>query len=140
MHRLVALIAVVAALVALPATALAQDNPFLPDSGQSAPRQNTPPPPAPVEDRSDDSDLGAGTVVAIGLAVVALIGGIWFAITRDARTAAGDERRAHTARTEPDAAARATPGSRGRHATRSGSRGRKLSKREQARRKRGRAR
>jgi len=140
MHRIVALIAVVAALVALPATALAQDaNPFLPDT--PAPQQNTPPPPAPVEeDGGDDGDLGGGVVIGIGIAVVALIGGIWFAITRDARRAAPQHRRPHTARTEPDAAARATPGSRGRHATRVAARGRKHSKQEQKRRKRGRAR
>lgn len=143
MHRFVALIAVVAALVAFPAAALAQDaNPFLPDSGQGTPQQNTPPPPAPVEEDSsdDDGDMGAGVVIGIGLAVVLLIGGIWIAISRDARRAAPGHRRTHTARTEPDALARATPGSRGRHATRPAPRGRKHSKQERARRKRGRAR
>ncbi|MBB4663300.1 hypothetical protein [Conexibacter arvalis] len=140
MHRFVALIAVVAALAALPAAALAQDNPFLPDSGQQTPRQNTPPPPAPVEeDRGDDGDLGPGVAIGVGVIVVALIAGIWIAISRDARGAAPDRRRQHTARTEPDADLRATPGSRGRHATRA-RRGRKPSKQEQKRRKRGRAR
>jgi hypothetical protein len=141
MPRFVALIAVVAALVAFPAAALAQDNPFVPDAGQPAPQQNTPPPPAPVdEDGGDDGDMGGGVVIGVGIAVVALIGGIWFAITRDARNAVPQHRRPHTARAEPDADARATPGSRGRHATRAAPRGRKHSKQEQARRKRGRAR
>lgn len=141
MHRFVALIAVVAALVVFPAAALAQDNPFVPDTGQPAPQQNTPPPPAPVnEDSGDDGDMGPGVVIGVGIAVVALIGGIWFAITRDARRNAPGHRRVHTARTEPDAEARATPGSRGRHPTRSSPRGRKHSRQEQARRKRGRAR
>lgn len=141
MARLVALIAVVAALVALPATSFAQQNPLLPGDGQQqAPPVNTPPPPAPVQqDSGDDGDLGAGVAVAIGVIVVALIAGIWFAITRDARQAVPDRRRAHTARTEPDAEMRATPGSKGR-ATRAAPKGRKPSKQEQKRRKRGRAR
>lgn len=145
MARLVALIAVLAALVALPATAFAQQNPLLPGEGQQqqTPPINTPPPPAPVqEDSGDDGDLGSGVAIAIGAIVVALIAGIWFAITRDARQAVPERRRAHTARTEPDAEMRATPGAKGRHATRAAPRGkgRKPSKQEQKRRKRGRAR
>jgi len=141
MSRLVALIAVVAALVALPATAHAQSNPFLDQSGQSQQR-NQPPPAAPVDDsQDDDGDLSTTVAIGIGVIVVLLIGGIWFAITRDARQAAPERRRAHTARSEPDADTRATPGSRGRRPTRAhSSRSRKHSKQEQKRRKRGRAR
>jgi len=140
MHRLVALIAVVAALAASPAAALAQDNPFLPDAGQQAPQVDSPPPPAPVEERSsDDGDLGTGVAIAVAAIVVLVIAGIWYAITRDARQAAPSRARPHTARSEPDADARATPGARGRHPARA-ARGRKLSRQEQKRRKRGRAR
>lgn len=142
MHRLVALLAVFAALLTAPAAAFAQEaNPFAPNSGQQAPQTNQPPPAAPVEDRkSDDGDLSSSVAIGIGVIVVVLIGGIWFAITRDARQAAPERRRSHTAITEPDAEARATPGSRGYHATRASSRStRRHSKQEQKRRKRGRA-
>ncbi|MDW5594602.1 hypothetical protein VSS74_09655 [Conexibacter stalactiti] len=143
MHRFAALIAVVVALAAMPAAALAQENPFVPPLQQQAPSQpapSTPPPPAPVEDRDDDDGFGGAAVAVVGLIVIALIGGIWFAISRDARRHAPDRRRVHTARTEPDAAELATPGSRGRHHTRSAPRSRKPSRQEQKRRKRGKAR
>lgn len=142
MSRLVALAAVLAVLAATPAAALAQDNPFLPPLQQQTPSQqpSTPPTPAPVEQRDDGDGLDPSVTIAIALITVALIGGIWFAITRDARRATRDRRgKAHTARTEPDAFERATPGSRGRHHTKATSR-RKPSKQEQKRRKRGRAR
>jgi hypothetical protein len=141
MNRFVALIVVVAALVATPATALAQDNPFLPpvEQQQTPGQPSAPPPPAPVEQRDDGDGLGAGVGIAIGVIAIALIAGIWFAISRDARAAAKQRRRAHTARTAPDARARATPGARGRHHPRATTR-RKPSKQEQKRRKRGRAR
>jgi hypothetical protein len=143
MHRIVALIAVVVALAALPAVASAQDNPFLPPAQQQqqAPAQplDQPPPPAPVEDRDDGDGLSPTVAVAIGIITILLIGGIWFAITRDARSVTKERKRTHTARTEPDAFERATPGSRGRHHTRATTR-RKPSKQEQKRRKRGRAR
>lgn len=143
MSRLVALAAVLVALAAAPAGALAQDNPFLPPlQQQQTPSQqpSTPPTPAPVEERDDGDGTGPGLTIAIAAITVALIGGIWFAITRDARRATRDRRnKVHTARTEPDAFERATPGSRGRHHTKATTR-RKPSKQEQKRRKRGRAR
>ena len=142
MTRLVALIAVVAALVAPPAAALAQQNPFLQEDQQQqqAPSlQEGPPPPAPVEARDDGDGMSPAVGIALGVAVLLVIGGIWFAITRDARQAAPERRRAHTARTEPDAQMRSSPGSRGRHHTRS-TRHRKPSRKERERRKRGRAR
>lgn len=142
MNRFVAMIVIVAALAALPAAALAQDNPFLPPAQQQqAPslQPSTPPPPAPVEDRDDGDGLSPSVAIAIGVIVLGLIAGIWFFIARDAREAAPNRRRVHTARTEPDAQERATPGSRGRHHTRATTR-RKPSKQEQKRRKRGRAR
>lgn len=146
MTRFVALLLTIllAALAATPSAALAQDNPFAPGNGQQQQAPSLPqgpPPPAPVDDSSNDGDgLTPAVGIAIGVVVLALIGGIWFAITRDARQAAPERRRVHTARTEPDAEARATPGSRGRHHTRSSGRRRKPSKQEQKRRKRGRAR
>jgi hypothetical protein len=143
MTRFAALIAVVVALAAMPAAALAQENPFAPPLQQqapAAPQPSTPPPPAPVEDRDDGDGFGDAAVLATALIVLALIGGIWFFISRDARRHAPDRRRSHTARTDPGAAELATPGARGRHHTRAPARSRKPSVQERKRRKRGKAR
>jgi hypothetical protein len=144
MIRLAALLAA-ATLAVAPAAASAQLNdPFSPPVQQqapAAPQPNQPPTPAPVEDRDDGDGSGPGVAIAIGLITVALIGGIWFAITRDARQHTPRRGGKHNARTEPTADELATPGSRGRHHTRAAPRSaRRHSKQEQKRRKRGRAR
>jgi hypothetical protein len=142
MSRLIALAALLLAFGAAPAMAQAPANPFSSQT-PAQPQSNQLPTPAP-EDHSDHGDgTGPGLTIAIAAIVVLLIGGIWWAITRDARVHAPKRSRHHTAVTEPDANARATPGSRGRHQHRSpnaGGRRRRLSKQERERRKRGRAR
>ncbi|MDO8186211.1 hypothetical protein Q5424_03785 [Conexibacter sp. JD483] len=146
MIRLAALLAV-ATLAVAPAAATAQalNDPLSPLQGQQqapiSPQPNQPPAPAPVENRDDGDGSGPGVAIAIAVITVALIGGIWFAITRDARQHAPKRNRRHTARTDPTAEELATPGSRGRHRTRAAPRTtRRHSKQEQKRRKRGRAR
>lgn len=141
MTRAIALLTLllVAAFAATPAGALAQDNPFLPDP--SAPQQQqpvAPPPPAPVDD-DDDGDLSPAAAIGIGAIVVALIGGIWFAISRDARRHTPRRERVHSARVNPDVDDRRTPGQAGLHRPKS-PRHRKPSRAERERRKRGRAR
>jgi hypothetical protein len=73
------------------------------------------------------------------LIVVVLIGGIWFAISRDARRNAPRRERVHSARVNPDVDDRRTPGQAGLHRPKS-PRHRKPSRAERERRKRGRAR
>ncbi len=135
MVRIVALI-IVAALAAAPAaaSAAASTNPFTPpaqqqNTPQEAPPQQQPRQPAPQPSTSSGSISGAQGVM-IAIAVVALIGGIWIAISRDARrVTAGRVRSGDEAL-----------GGRGGSATRAGRRSRKLSADERRRRKRGRAR
>ena len=80
-----ALLLVLAALLLLPAGAAAQDNPFGPIP-QAPPEQ-----PAPAQPELEaDADEGLSDLqqLLIGLAAVALLGGISYAILRDARQAA----------------------------------------------------
>lgn len=139
MVRIVALI-VVAVLAAAPAAALgaaqaptpAQSLLGVPPSttpAQEQPVQQAPAQQAPAQQTEADSgSISGAQVVLIGLAVVALIGGIWFVIARDARRATAG--RVRTADAEV----------RGGSATRAARRSRKLSAAEKQRRKRGRAR
>jgi len=133
MARIVALMAV-AVLAATPAAALAaggarsllQDN-AAQQQPAPAPVQTTP---VPQPTRVESGSIGARETLLIALGVVALIGGIWFAIARDAR-------RATAGRLPSQADA---PGSgRGGSATRAARRGRRLSAEERRRRRRGRA-
>jgi hypothetical protein len=141
--RAIALLAVslVAVLAAAPAGALAQDNPFLPDQSQPQQQQQQPvtPAPPPPDDSNDDGDLSPLAVLAIGAAVVLLIGGIWVVISRDARRHAPRRDRRHSAVTNPGADERSAPGAAGLHKPKS-PRHRKPSRAERERRKRGRAR
>jgi hypothetical protein len=145
MVRIVALVAVVA-LAAMPAAALAapgdsqqapapavQEQPLLQNPVQEAPPAATTPAPAPVQQTEADGTIGRGQLVVIALVIVGLIGGIWFAIARDARKATAGRTHAHAAGSE-DAAGR------GGSATRAARRSRKPSAAERQRRKRGRAR
>jgi len=132
MARFVALMAV-AALAVAPAAAVAASNPLLPAPApqQQAPQQAPAPAPAqtqaPVQNTDPNGSLAGWQVVLIGLGVIALIGGIWIVIVRDAKRATAGRVRA------ADAAPR------GASATRAGRRSRKLSAEERRRRKRGRA-
>ena len=79
----------------------------------------------------DDGSIGAREALLIAVGIVALIGGIWFVIARDAkRVTAGRVRTADGALGEAAAAARRAPSRRSR----------RLSADERRRRKRGRAR
>jgi len=136
----IAAIAVVAALVAMPATALAarqpQQNPFLPQQQQPAqepvPAAPPPPPPAPVETGPTPLSRGSLALIALGLGV--LIGGIWIFIARDARRATAGRVRVRSRGEEPFAVPQ------GPSPTRAAPRSRKVSAAERKRRKRGRAR
>jgi len=141
MVRIVALM-VVAALAATPAAALAAST-SAPSPAQSllgTPPATTPTQEQPVQQQApaqqtqttvDSGSISGPQVILIALAVVALIGGIWVAISRDARRAtAGRVRSA-----DPELL-----GGRGGSATRAARRSRKLSAAEKQRRKRGRAR
>jgi hypothetical protein len=133
MARIVALMAV-ALLAAAPAAVLAaappepQQSPF-----QQAPPQNQvgeqPVPtqaPAP-QTQVDDGSIGAKETLLIAAGIVALIGGIWFVIARDAkRVTAG---RVHTADSSLGGAS----------TTRASRRTRRLSAAERKMHKRGRA-
>ncbi len=134
MARIVALL-VVAVLAAAPAAGLAA---ALPDPTQApfeqAPSQTqnqvgeeptqTQAPPQQAD--LDDTAVGAREALLIGVGIVALIGGIWFVIARDAKRV--------TAGRVP-----AADSSRGTSATRASRRSRRLSAAERRRRKRGRA-
>ncbi|MBS1869633.1 MAG: hypothetical protein JSS99_08220 [Actinobacteria bacterium] len=137
MARIVALI-VVAVLAATPAAALAASG------GQgllqnTAPQQAPPPAqttPAPTQTAPTQVEVNSGSIGAretllIAIGIVVLIGGIWVAISRDAKRV--------TAGRLPARDGEASTG-RGGSATRASRRSRKLSADERRRRKRGRAR
>ena len=140
MARIVALL-VLAAFSAIPAAALGaapaqQQSPLqqAPAPTQEQVGAQTTPAPAPAQTSQTEADSGSigtrdGLLIAAG--IVALIGGIWFVIARDAKRAtAGHVRTADSALGE----------GRGGSATRSARRSRRLSADERKRRKRGRAR
>jgi len=131
MLRLAAIVAVAAALAAMPAAALAVQNPFLPQPQTQAPPEQQAPAPAPVQE-DQPGDLSGATVVVAAIGLAALFGVIWVMIIRDARRATAGRSRVRTSRTDPDAG--------GRSGTRAPPRGRRLSPAERRRRKRGRAR
>lgn len=112
--RLAALIAVLA-LAAVPATALAQSNPFLQQQQRAL---QTPTqaqlPPAPPPTQSSGGGLGNRGAILLGIAGAVVVIGIGLLIARDARKSVPKRRRTHTALANPDADARRTPGSRGR--------------------------
>jgi hypothetical protein len=88
--RLLVLLAVCSLALAVPAAAVAQDNPFGPIP-QAPPEQ---PPPAPESGDPNQDGLSDWQQLLIGVAAVALLGGIAWAIVRDARAAApADDRR-----------------------------------------------
>ena len=80
--RLLALLLVCSALLA-PASALAQSDPFGP-----VPQAPQPQAPPPAADDDEDEGLTRTQTVLIGLAAIALLVGIGWAIARDARQAA----------------------------------------------------
>jgi hypothetical protein len=133
MARIVALL-VVGVLAAAPAAGLAAAPP--PDPTQSpfqAPSQNqvgeqpAQQAPVPVQPtQADNGSISSGEVLLAVVAVVALIGGIWFVISRDARRATAGH-------------VRSTESVVGGSATRASRRSRRLSAAERKRRKRGRA-
>jgi hypothetical protein len=139
MARIAALL-VIAVFAAAPAAALAAQPP---DPTQSPFQQTAPqnqieeqpgetqaPAPAPAPQQQaqlDDGSIGGKELLLIGAGIVALIGGIWFVIARDAKRV--------TAGRVPAA----DGGSVGRSATRASRRSRRLSAAERKRRKRGRA-
>lgn len=136
MARIVAMM-VVAALAAMPAAAFggtaepglrpAPDPSLLQNQiGEAAAQQ--PAPAAPT--RTDDGVFGTGELALVGVAVVALMGGVWLAIARDARRAAA-RRRAQPAGGDPRLSRRSPTRAR---------RARRLSAAERRRRKRSRAR
>jgi hypothetical protein len=139
MSRLVALLVVALALSASPALGAAapQANPFLPQ--QEAPQGAQEPVPqqqAPVQQApttSADTGIGSGTILLVVIGLIALVGGIWVVIMRDARRATEGRVRVRTSRTDdPDVARRS--------GSRPPPRSRKPSPAERRRRKRGRAR
>jgi Tfp pilus assembly protein FimV len=141
MARIVAMMVVVA-LAAMPAGALAgtgealtpqvaPEQPLLQNQAQEAPQPA--PAPAPALPPSEaESRIGPGELVLVALVIVVLLGGIWYAISRDAR-------RATRGRVHPQPVAGEGLGAGG-SATRAARRTRKLSAAERRRRKRGRAR
>ena len=138
MVRIVTL-SLLVALAAMPAAALGA----APAQQQSPLQQQAPAPtqdqvgaqttPAPAQTSQTEADSGSlstrdGILIAVG--IVALIGGIWFVIARDAKRAtAGHIRATDSALGE----------GRGGSATRSSRRSRRLSSAERKRHKRGRA-
>jgi hypothetical protein len=134
MARIVALL-IVAVLAAAPAAGLAAapPDPTQPPSFEQTPSQSQnlvgeepdqtqAPPPTSL----DEDSMGAREALLIGAGIVALIGGIWFVIARDAKRA--------TAGRVP-----AADSGVGRSTTRASRRSRRLSAAERRRRKRGRA-
>jgi hypothetical protein len=92
MRRFVALLVVVS--LAVPATALAQDNPFAPPPiNPNAPVQTPAPTPTSTPDNGSLSGTGRTTLYVIGAALlIAFVGiGVW--IARDARRALPESRR-----------------------------------------------
>jgi hypothetical protein len=143
MVRIVALLALlVLALAAMPAGALAaapaqQQSPLqqqvpAPSQNQAGAQTTPAPVPAPTtQTQADTSSFGARDALLVAAGIVALIGGIWFVIARDAKRAtAGHVRTSDSALGE----------GRGGSPTRSARRSRRLSADERKRRKRGRAR
>jgi len=136
MARIIALL-VIMVLAAAPAAAVAAappdptQSPFQQTAPQNQieeqPGETQAPAPAPQQTQLDDGTIGGKEALLIGAGIVALIGGIWFVIARDARRV--------TAGRVPAA----DGGSFGRSATRASRRGRRLSAAERKRRKRGRA-
>jgi len=137
MARIVALL-VIAVFAAAPAAALAAQPPDPTQSPfQEAPPQNqvgeqpfetqAPSPPQQQQTQLDDGSIGGTEALLIGVGIVALIGGIWLVISRDAKRV--------TAGRVP-----AADGGFSRSATRASRRSRRLSAEERRRRKRGRAR
>jgi hypothetical protein len=132
MARIVALL-IVAVLAAAPAAGLAAAPP---DPAQSpfqqapAPTQNqigeTPVTTQTQQTQVDDGSIGGMEALLVGIGIVALIGGIWFVIARDAKRA--------TAGRVP-----AADSGLGGSPTRASRRSRRLSAAERRRRKRGRA-
>ncbi len=140
MARIVAMIVVVA-FAAMPAGALGATGGGL--TPQPAPQpllQNQveeAPAPAPASEApptTSEGRIGPGELLLIGLAVVLLLGGIWFAITRDMRRVTGGG-----SRTQPAGGGGAGLGAGG-STTRARHRSRRLSAAERRRRKRGKAR
>jgi hypothetical protein len=145
MTRIAALLAVLA-LAAAPAAApvvssasaagIAQQQQEQP-GGQLLQDSATQPAPQPQQAPAqqttelDSGSIGWGDLLLIGLGIVALIGGIWFVIARDARRATAGRVRTGDAE---------LGGGRGGSATRAARRTRRLSAEERRRRKRGRAR
>jgi hypothetical protein len=135
MLRLAAIVAVAVALAAMPAAALAVQNPFLPQPQTQAPPEQPAPAPAPAPTQEDEpGDLSGATVVVAANGLAARFGVIWVMIIRDARRATAGRSRVRTSRTDPDLAGGARGGNR------TQPRGRRLSPAERRRRKRGRAR
>ena len=139
MARIVALV-VVAVLAAAPAAGVAA---IPPPEPQQSPFQQTPAPtqnavgeqplpaaPAPTQQTVDNGSLDGRETLLIAVGVVALIGGIWFVISRDAKRVTAGRL---PSRDDPLAAGR------GGSATRAARRSRRLSTEERRRRKRGRA-
>jgi hypothetical protein len=135
MARIVALLAA-AVIAAAPAAGLAaaptdpaqtplQQAPASPQNqiGEAPAQTQAPPPQA----QSDNGSISGWDGLLIGAGIVALIGGIWFVIARDAKRATGGRVPA------------ADGGRGGGSATRASRRGRRLSAAERKRRKRGRA-
>jgi len=131
MARIVALMAV-AVLAATPAAALAaaaqpepQQAPLQQGANQNEVGEQPIPAPAPAP-QVDDGSIGGREALLIGVGIVALIGGIWFVISRDAKRATAD--RLPTA-----------GGPTGERPARASRRSRRLTPAERKRRKRGRA-
>ncbi len=138
MARLFLLIALLAALAAVPAGAAPQANPFLPAAPQVQPSQIEEAPaqqPAQAPAAQTDGGISNSTLVALLIGVGVLLTGIWVAITRDARRATVGRVRTRTSRVDDPFEVR-----QGRAATRAAPKSRKLSAAERKRRKRGRAR
>jgi hypothetical protein len=138
----IAVLLVVALLAASPAAGLAatapaepQQSPFQQPPGPTQNQVGEQPLPAqtPVsqQTRVSNGSIGARETALIALGIVALIGGIWFVISRDAKRV--------TAGRLPSADGALGEG-RGGSATRAARRTRRLSSEERRRRKRGRAR
>jgi hypothetical protein len=138
MARLATIVAVVALLAASPAAIAAapQPNPFLPGAGaQQGAQEPVQPQQAPVQQaptQSTDNGIGSGTIALVVIGLIALIGGIWVVIMRDARRATAGRVRTRTSRTDPDVGRRS--------GSRPPPRSRKPSPAERRRRQRGRAR
>ncbi len=137
MLRIAALL-ILAALAATPAAAAlgapVQQQPLqqqAPAPSQNPVAEQTTPTPAPAPTQANNGSFGKRDLLLVAAGIIALIGGIWFIISRDAKRAtAGHVRPADSALGE----------GRGGSATRSARRSRRLSADERKRRKRGRAR